>query len=178
MEAFSLFERACGCGVPSVWWHRKAPCSGVGRFRLEAKGGGVGDGHVASVVSLVTWGDACVARATQRPFPVDVGVTSARCGGGATPNLAFFMRRGPQEHPFGGDLPFWQLLRTCPLDFTVDCPDDLDDESIFAGNIDRTTNAIVRKSRLNSHSAHSLRALGPSHLKIVFLLHVLKFVME
>ena len=53
MEAFSLFERACGCGVPSVWWHRKAPCGGVGRFRLEAKGGGVGDGHVASVASVV-----------------------------------------------------------------------------------------------------------------------------
>ena len=60
----------------------------------------MGDGHVASVVSLVTWGDACVAAATKRPVPVAVGVTSARCGGGATPKLAFFMRREPQEHPF------------------------------------------------------------------------------
>ena len=65
----------------------------------------------------------------------------------------------------------------------VNCVDDLDDESIFAGNnanIDRTTNAIVRKSRIKSHSAHSLRALAPGNvnLLIVFLLHVLKFVME
>ena len=117
MEAFSLFERACGCGVPSVWWHRKAPCSGVGRFRLEAKGGGVGDGHVASVVSLVTWGDACVARATQRPFPVDVGVTSARCGGGATPKLAFFMRREPQEHPFWGGSAILATFADLPVGF-------------------------------------------------------------
>ena len=107
MEAFSLFERACGCGVPSVWWHRKAPCSGVARFRLEAKAGGVREGHVASAVSVVTWGDVCVARATQRPFPVDVGVTSARCGGGASRKLAFFMRREPQEHPHRGGSAIW-----------------------------------------------------------------------
>ena len=117
MEAFSLFERACGCGVPSVWWHRKAPCGGVARFRLEGKGGGVGDGHVASVVSLVTWGDACVARATQRPFPVDVGVTSARCGGGATPKLAFFMRREPQEHPFWGGSAILATFAYLPVGF-------------------------------------------------------------
>ena len=57
----------------------------------------MGDGHVGSAASVVTWGDA-----TQRPFPVAVGVTSARCGGGATPKLTFFMRREPQEHPFWG----------------------------------------------------------------------------
>ena len=113
----SHFERACGCGVPSVWWHRKAPCGGVARFRLEGKGGGVGDGHVASAASVVTWGDACVARATQRPFPVDVGVTSARCGGGATPKLAFFMRREPQEHPFWGGSAILATFADLPVGF-------------------------------------------------------------
>ena len=61
----------------------------------------MGDGHVASAASVVTWRDVCIARATQRPFPVAVGVISARCGGGATPKLAFLLRREPQEHPFG-----------------------------------------------------------------------------
>ena len=140
MEAFSLFERACGCGVPSVWWHRKAPCSGVGRFRLEAQGGGVGDGHVASAVSVVTWGDVCVARATQRPFPVAVGVISARCSGGATPKLAFCMRREPQEHPFGGEIcHFGQLLRICPLDFMVKEAHEGFDEATLAENLYRRT---------------------------------------
>ena len=77
----------------------------------------MGDGHVASVVSLVTWGDACVARATQRPFPVDVGVTSARCGGGATPKLAFFMRRGPQEHPYRGGSAILATFADLPVGF-------------------------------------------------------------
>ena len=62
----------------------------------------MGDGHVASAASVVTWRDVCIARATQRPFPIAVGVISARCEGGATPKLAFFMRREPQEHPFWG----------------------------------------------------------------------------
>ena len=56
-----------------------------------------------------------VARATQRPFPVDVGVTSARCGGGATPILAFLVRREPQGHPFSGGSDILGTLADLPV---------------------------------------------------------------
>ena len=77
----------------------------------------MGDGHVASAASVVTWRDVCIARATQRPFPVAVGVTSASCGGDATPKLAFFMRREPQEHPFWGGSAILATFADLPVGF-------------------------------------------------------------
>ena len=106
----------------------------------------MGDGHVASAASVVTWRDACIARATQRPFPVDVGVTSARCGGGATPKLAFFMRREPQEHPFGGDLPFWATFAYLPVGFVGEGDDERDDEAPLAGNFNPCFNRRMLRS--------------------------------
>ena len=98
----SSSARAAAASRPFGGTERRRAVGSLGSVSKARAPGGVGDGHVASAASVVTWRAACVARATQRPFPVDVGVTSARCGGGASRKLAFFMRREPQEHPHRG----------------------------------------------------------------------------
>ena len=77
-------------------------------------------GELESTVSICV--DGMLTLVTLAPpvpiseiFPVDVGVMSARCGGGATPKLAFLMRREPQEHPHRGGSAIWGTLTDLPV---------------------------------------------------------------
>ena len=81
------------------------------------------------------------------------------------PNSRFSCGESHRSTHFGGDLPFWQLLRICPLDFIGERLDEGFDEAPLAGNLyRRTLRSCVAHSQSRTLTIADTQEFGPVHL--------------